>query len=337
MNRYITTVLLTLTPVFCFASGRVTLTKSEALQLSKNRIETLSQTFALISYTCFVYEKDCGLDTNLLQVTVKLINDEFEENPPKIEYASGSDKFMIDGALRVAKTGNTWGVPVIFNEDLLTRETNPGNFQALDFFEIFGILVHEYGHHQETFLKDNGMAFLEHQELDEMAMKVVTYVKDRTRQIRVTQDEVPTLPLGQEVNIYQIDVEQNIGIRMIWSNIFIDSLSQTIEVSQSVVAGLACPKTYQSGHLTFIGEAYNAGFANIQAPRFNILGNVLQIEQEIGDASVLCVDRNMGVYNVFNGYKNGLLRYYFEIKDNLLIYSQDSTFTATPPPDKNYE
>lgn len=323
--------------LFLFSASSLALTKPEALQLSKNRIETLSQTFALISYTCFVYEKDCGLDTNLLAVTAKLISNEFEKNPPKIEYASGSNKFMIDGALRVAKTGNTWGVPVIFNEDLLTRETNPGNFQALDFFEIFGILAHEYGHHQETFLKDYGMDFLEHQELDEMAMKVVTYVKDRTRQIRVTQDEVPSLPLGQEVNIYQIDVEQNIGIRMIWSNIFIDSLSQTIEVSRSVVGGLACPKTYENGHLTFVGEAYNAAFANVQAPRFNMLGNILQIEQEIGDASVLCVDRSMGRYDVFKGYKNGLLRYYFELKGNQLIYSPDSTFTATPPPDKNYE
>ncbi|MBK9321609.1 MAG: hypothetical protein IPM97_01395 [Bdellovibrionaceae bacterium] len=67
------------------------LTKAAALQLSKNRIETLSKTFSSISYTCFVYAEDCGLDTNLQEVTVKLMTNELEKNPAKIEYSSGSD------------------------------------------------------------------------------------------------------------------------------------------------------------------------------------------------------------------------------------------------------
>ncbi|MBK9321610.1 MAG: hypothetical protein IPM97_01400 [Bdellovibrionaceae bacterium] len=243
---------------------------------------------------------------------------------------------MIDGAIRVAKTGNTWGAPVIFNEDLLTRESHPGNFEALGFFEIFGLLIHEYGHHQETFLQDIGMDHLEHQELDEVAIKVITYAKDRTRQIRISQDEFPHLPEGQETIIYQIDVESNIGIRLIWSHIYVDSLIQTIEVSRDLVRGLTCPKTYSSGHLTFVGEPYYAGFKNVQAPRFTVSNRRLQIEQEIGEASVLCVDNNFNRYDVFPGYKDGRLLYDFDIQGSQLSYSQTSKFTATSPADQNH-
>lgn len=313
------------------------LTKSQALQLSKSRIETLSRKFQTLSYSCFVYDQDCFLDNDLQGIVLKLITNEASKHPTLIQYASGKEQFLIDGAVRIAKTGKSWGVPVIFNEDLLVREITPGNYEALDFFEVIGILVHEFGHHQEDFYVGyTGKPFLRHEELDHLAAKVVKYLKDRTRKLEITQDEIADLPKDHNITIYQIDIEQNIGVRLTWSNIFIDSLFETKEVSADLVIGVVCPKNYTNGHLTFLGEPANAAFRQVRAPRFTSAAGALTISQEIGDASVLCVDQKMGRFEIFNGYKNGRVQYEFKLRDGKYLYSYDSRFYATPPPDNEY-
>jgi hypothetical protein len=322
--------LLLLLPIRGFA-----LTKPEALALSKARIAALSSAFQSMTYTCFVFEKDCQIETRSQETTLQWISYESSKFPIQIQYDSGPDKFTIDGALRIAKTGTFWGAPVIFNEDLLTHEGTPGSFQAVGLFEILGVLVHEYGHHQETELAKVGLPRLQHQELDILGAKVVTYLKNRTRQIRISKDEVPSLRPGNEVTIYQTDVEWYNGVRNIWSHIFIDGIAEVAEISQALVSSLTCPKQYISGHLTFVGEPYYAAFRKVQAPQIQFAQDQLRIDQEIGEASVLCVDKQMGKYQVFGGYKNGHAQFVFRMSsEGKLIYQKNlSKFTAEAPPD----
>ncbi|WP_413287726.1 hypothetical protein [Bdellovibrio sp. HCB337] len=314
----------------CFA-----LTKNEALVLSKSRIEGLKLGFRALAYNCFTAEEDCQIETYSQSATLKWILS--EQPAPSVEYSSGPENFTIDGAVRIAKTGSTWGSLVIFNEDLLTREVTPGNFEALEFFEIIGVLVHEFGHHQAEWLDKAGLPQLGHQELDELAVKVVTYLKDRTRQIRITQDEVPELKPGHELTIYQIDIEYFNGIRNIWSNIFIDSIVETREISQILLHGVACPKSYTRGHLTFDGKPNYISLRKVKAPKFEFKNSLITMKQDAEEGSVLCIDSQQGTFNVFRGYTDIHLRLQFRLNDQgNLDFAENGTYlNAVPPPDEH--
>jgi hypothetical protein len=327
--------LIGLLLIFCQQSRA--LTQPEALNLSKSRIQELARTFSQLSYNCFIFEADCQIKSRNQEITLKWISEELSKYPARIQFASGKDQFLIDGAIRIAKTGEAWNTPVIFNEDLLSIEGTPGNFQALGFFEILGVLVHEFGHHQEQMMRQEGLVPLEHPELDEVAVKVVTYLKDRTRQIKISQSEVPGLKEGYELTILQTDIEWYNGVRNLWSNIFVDGIGETVEISRSLVAGARCPRGYTSGHLTFIGVPYYAAFRQVQAPKIQFQNNQLNVDQDIGDASVLCADETQGVYQVFDGFKRGHVHINFTLNgEGKLIYQPgSSSFKADPPPDEN--
>jgi|GEM_PF-1504127 len=67
----------------------------------------------------------------------------------------GSEKrepgsFFIDGQVRIAKTGNAPGTPIVINEDLVVRESDEGDLIPLDWLEIAAVIVHEHGHHLDA-------------------------------------------------------------------------------------------------------------------------------------------------------------------------------------------
>lgn len=318
---------------FLSAAPGLAFTKEQALGISKGRIELLQNHFAALANICFQFNEECGINGNSQEATVKWLNDEMSQFKPTIRYSAGADNFTIDGALRIAKTGNDWGSPVYFNEDLLAVEKTSGDFQPLGFFDVLGIFIHEFGHHQTQFLAKIGLPPLRHEELDEIAAKIVKYLKDRTRRTSITSGEMPGLQSNFLVDILQIDMEWNNGIRNVWSKIFIDSPVQHREISQALVRSLKCPKKYQDGHLVFVGKPYFASFQKVRAPRLTPSATGISLRQEVGTASVMCVDERMGVFEVFSGYTQGVLKLHFNLRqDGALLWEEnDSSFTATPP------
>ena len=313
------------------------LTKSEALAQSKSRIDGLKNRFAHLFYNCFVFEADCQIKGNSQVATLKWLSDEYGKFDPTIEYAAGLDQFMIDGAVRVAKTGHSWGAPVIFNEDLLVVEIENENFRALSFYEILGIMIHEFGHHQEQMLNSAGLPLLTHEQLDEVAVKTISYLQDRTKTIHVGADDVPGLSEENSLDILYIEIEWYNGIRNIWSNIFIDSRLETKEISESLVEGLGCPQEYTDGRLTFIGKPRYFSIRQTHLPTLTLKDNFLRYDQRFDDASVFCVDDHMGVYNVFSGYKDGLLVLNFQLNEQgQLTFSRGDVSATTPSDEHGY-
>ena len=79
--------------------------------------------------------------------------------------------FVIDGLLRVAKTGDEVGSSIYVNLDLIyTNETNPP--QPAGVLTATAILIHELGHHQ---------GIKNHQQLDLLGAKVHAFLVDHTR------------------------------------------------------------------------------------------------------------------------------------------------------------
>lgn len=71
--------------------------------------------------------------------------------------------FIIDGNVRIAKTGSTIGSPIVINTDLLYNKNQSGSYEAISIPEAVAVLVHEFGHHYGNF---------SHEELDLIGVRV---------------------------------------------------------------------------------------------------------------------------------------------------------------------
>lgn len=65
--------------------------------------------------------------------------------------------FIIDGLVRVAKTGSTVGSPIYVNSDLLYTKNEADSYDPVSIPEAVAILIHEMGHHYGNYT---------HEELD---------------------------------------------------------------------------------------------------------------------------------------------------------------------------
>lgn len=314
-----------------FCETGTCLTKTEAIELSKLRIATLAEWAGTFGGECFMNEEHCGVEGKSQTAILNYMRHEANKFQTQISYSSGDAEFFIDGAVRIAKTGNDWGSPIIFNEDLLSKEQN-GDYSAVGFFETLGILIHELGHHQNQMLAAIGLPQLEHSELDTIAMHAVTYLQDRTRKISITSDDVPGLKKDDELSIYFIDREWDPGIRQIWGQIFVDSRSGVAEVSEQIALNLQCPVQYQDGRISFKGKPKYASFRKISAPEVTSTASEITIEQKVGSSSVLCVDEFMNRYDIFSGYENGLLKFNFSLSSGQITLKNGS-FSAARPTD----
>jgi hypothetical protein len=70
--------------------------------------------------------------------------------------------FMIDGNIRIAKTGSTIGSPIVINTDMLYNKVGD-TYEALTMPEAVAVLVHEFGHHYGSYT---------HEELDLIGVRV---------------------------------------------------------------------------------------------------------------------------------------------------------------------
>jgi hypothetical protein len=90
--------------------------------------------------------------------------------------------FMVDGALRIAKTGDTVGSPIYVNLDLMYPVDAAGNVQPMSIALATCVLVHELGHHHG--IKD-------HTWLDLVGSKVEALLLKTSQDVPLTQWTVP--------------------------------------------------------------------------------------------------------------------------------------------------
>lgn len=76
--------------------------------------------------------------------------------------------FILDGQVRIAKTGDLVGSPIYLNTDLLYSRDKRGRFEAITIPEAVAILIHEMGHHHGHY---------RHDELDLLGVTVSLYLQ----------------------------------------------------------------------------------------------------------------------------------------------------------------
>lgn len=82
--------------------------------------------------------------------------------------AKNPGTFILDGQVRIAKTGDLVSSPIYFNTDLIYSKDKLGHFQAMTIPEAVAVLIHEMGHHHGHF---------SHEELDLLGVTVSLYLQ----------------------------------------------------------------------------------------------------------------------------------------------------------------
>lgn len=97
--------------------------------------------------------------------------------------------FRVDGEMKIAKTGDTIGSPVLVNIDLLYAKGASGRYEAMSLPDAVAMLVHEFGHHQGE---------RSHQALDVLGLKVASVLQKNIY-------STPLLPLQDQVSIHVLN------------------------------------------------------------------------------------------------------------------------------------
>lgn len=109
----------------------------------------------------------CKLSARERDLLTKIVNAmPTERKSPQIAFASEKESpgmFMIDGEVRIAKTGDAVGDVIYFNRDMIYTKDVAGDTVAMSLAEAVSHWVHELGHHQGVY---------EHTELDLAGTKV---------------------------------------------------------------------------------------------------------------------------------------------------------------------
>lgn len=115
---------------------------------------------------CLVSET-CKLNPTQQLILQKIYNGlPHDKNSTQLSFSSeraNPGRFIIDGNVRVAKTGSTPGSAIMINADLLYNKNQSGAYEAMSIPEAVAVLVHEFGHHYGNY---------SHEELDLIGVRV---------------------------------------------------------------------------------------------------------------------------------------------------------------------
>ena len=109
----------------------------------------------------------CKLDSAQKAILIKIVSGlSQDKNFKQLIFASESKQpgfFLIDGNVRIAKTGSFVGSPIYINSDLLSAKNKNGEIEVMTIPEAVAVLVHEFGHHYGNY---------SHEELDFIGVRV---------------------------------------------------------------------------------------------------------------------------------------------------------------------
>ena len=173
-------------------------------------------------------------EINLLALIRTTLEDE-RRNPKQLQFVSGretSDRFEIDGKVRIARTGDAVGSPILINTDLLYWTTTAGR-QALDMATAVSVLVHELGHHHSE---------KSHEKLDILGSKVQAIVKKQVLESVIWDGNI-SLQVVQ-FNLVRNDADK-IKLHDI-DQVLIESRDQFANLTHLVLEAVRCPNPAQS-------------------------------------------------------------------------------------------
>ena len=129
--------------------------------------------------------------------------------------------FIIDGTVKVAKTGSNVGSPIHINTDLLYSRNEMGYYIPVSISEAVSILVHELGHHYGNF---------SHADLDLVGVRVAMMLNYRTY-------STPLLPWSQQISATVI----NANLDDSFPDMLLNIDDQVLDISENYKSIASCP------------------------------------------------------------------------------------------------
>lgn len=149
------------------------------------------------------------------------------QNLNQIQFASEKSSpgfFIIDGEVKVAKTGSQIGSPIFINTDLLYTKNELGFYIPLNISECVAILAHELGHHYGNY---------SHTDLDLTGVRVALMLQHKTY-------NTPLLPWSEQISATII----NPNVDTSYPDILIYVEDQAFDISQQFRDAVFCPKFF---------------------------------------------------------------------------------------------
>lgn len=129
--------------------------------------------------------------------------------------------FMIDGNVRVARTGSTIGSPIYINTDLLYAKGDSGTYEATTIPEAVAILVHEFGHHYGNF---------SHEELDLIGVRVSLMMQQKF----ISTPLVPWAPNEISASVFNPDLLTS------FPQVLLNVGGDVVDISKTYVNSVHC-------------------------------------------------------------------------------------------------
>ena len=216
--------------------------------------------------------KDCHIGTKerevLLLIKSQLTKE--KEVTDQLQFISEKKKpgfFIIDGEIKMAKTGDTIGSPIFFNLDLLYWGDS---LKAISLNRAIAILIHELGHHNNQIIDSKN----DHTFLDLLGNKVaLTYAAYNL-----------TTPLTASHRDIELKVFNQINSDKGFPNILLRVNNKLVNISSKVQKSLKCTKFILPLGVQILGgkpksaEIHNLHWTSIKEKtnswKFNAVGNL---------------------------------------------------------------
>jgi len=189
------------------------------IQFAYQRLGTYIQ-MCLTSEFC----KIDGTQKQILNQIAAGLKDE-QSVPGQLQFLSEKSKpgtFILNGEVKVAKTGSKVGSPIIVNVDLLYTKNSMGIYIPTSLPEAVAILIHELGHHYGNY---------SHTDLDLLGVRVAMLLENNIY-------NTPLIPWSQLISASFI----NTGSEDAFPDIIIYVQDQAIDISDKYRNAVFCPE-----------------------------------------------------------------------------------------------
>ncbi len=224
---------------------------------------------------------------------------EREANDKQIQFDSETTNpgfFIIDGVVKLAKTGREIGSPIYVNIDLLYTLSANQRREALPISDVVAMLIHELGHHQGNH---------SHQDLDYLGVKVASTAQNHMQ-------TTPLLPFTNSVAVVVINEIQETG----FPEVLLYAHDEVVDITAQFKRAIKCP----GFHLPIpIGGLPDLGVP-LEKPRGAIYNNLFwedidvdEREQEYevkGSIAANCQERS----TIFTSNKDYKIRVSFDVR-----------------------
>jgi hypothetical protein len=159
----------------------------------------------------------------ILADIMEAMKQERKVNP--IQFASEKKQpgfFILNGEMKLAKTGSKVGSPIFVNRDMLYTRSSLGTIHAMSIADALAMLVHEIGHH---------VSDASHEALDLLGVKVSMFLQN---QIQTT----PLLPWNDQISATIVQPQAAQAFPQILLNVS----DEILDLSKAFQDSVFCPK-----------------------------------------------------------------------------------------------